>query len=101
MAPKVVLVGNCSGRAADKFERIELTKVAAKHVAPPLIKECFANQECKVVDMRLVSKFNLFVREVVQAWIDPAKKKLKTIHHQGYGTFVVDGETIRLKSKMP
>jgi flavin reductase (DIM6/NTAB) family NADH-FMN oxidoreductase RutF len=101
LAPKVVLVGNCSGRAIDKFEAIGLTKVAAKHVAPPLIKECFANLECKIVDTRLVSKFNLFVLEVVQAWIDPAQKKPKTIHHHGYGTFIVDGETIKLKSKMP
>jgi flavin reductase (DIM6/NTAB) family NADH-FMN oxidoreductase RutF len=101
LAPKVVLVGNCSGRVTDKFEAIGLTKAAAKHVAPPLIKECFANLECKVVDTRLVSKHNLFVLEVVQAWIDPAQKKPKTIHHQGYGTFVVDGETIKLKSKMP
>ena len=36
--------------------------------------------------------------EVVQAWVDPTQKKPKTLHHQGYGVFVVDGETIRLKS---
>jgi hypothetical protein len=37
---------------------------------------------------------------VVKAWIDPKQKAPKTIHHHGYGTFVVDGETIKLKSKM-
>jgi hypothetical protein len=31
---------------------------------------------------------------------DPAQENPKTIHHRGYGTFVVDGETIKLKSKM-
>ncbi len=36
--------------------------------------------------------------EVVQAWVDPTQKKPKTLHHQGYGVFVLDGETIRLKS---
>jgi flavin reductase (DIM6/NTAB) family NADH-FMN oxidoreductase RutF len=70
-------------------------------VAPPLIAECFANLECKVVDTRLVSKFNLFVLEVVKAWTDPAQRHPKTIHHRGNGKFAVDGEFIKLKSKMP
>jgi hypothetical protein len=44
---------------------------------------------------------NLFILEVVKARIDPAQKNPKTIHHHGYGRFVVDGEMIKLKSKMP
>jgi hypothetical protein len=39
--------------------------------------------------------------EVVKAWIDPAQKNPKTIHHHGYGTFAVDGEMIKLKSRKP
>jgi flavin reductase (DIM6/NTAB) family NADH-FMN oxidoreductase RutF len=70
-------------------------------VAAPLVAECFANLECRVIETRLVNRYNLFVLEVVKAWTDPAQKNPKTIHHHGYGTFVVDGETIRLKSKMP
>jgi hypothetical protein len=54
-----------------------------------------------VVDTHLVNKFNLFVLEVLKAWSDPAQKKPKTIHHCGYGKFVVDGELIKLKSRMP
>lgn len=50
---------------------------------------------------RLVSKLNLFVLEVVNAWSDPAQKHPKTIHHHGNGRFSVDGETIRLKSRKP
>lgn len=101
LASKVVAVGNCSGRDVDKFETIGLTRVAAQHVAAPLIAECFANLECKVVDTRLVNKYNLFILEVLQAWTDPAQQDVKTIHHRGYGAFVVDGETIKLKSKKP
>jgi hypothetical protein len=37
---------------------------------------------------------------VLTAWIDPAQKNPKTIHHRGYGTFVVDGEIIKLASRM-
>ena len=101
LAHKVVGIGNCSGRDVDKFKRFRLTPVPAERVAPPLVAECFANFECKVVDTRLVSKFNLFVLEVVKAWTDPAQKHPKTIHHHGYGKFAVDGEIIRLKSRKP
>jgi flavin reductase (DIM6/NTAB) family NADH-FMN oxidoreductase RutF len=98
---KVVGVGNCSGRDVEKFKKFGLTTVLAKQVAAPLIAECFANLECKVVNTRLVGEYNLFVLEVVKAWIDPAQKNPKTIHHHGYGEFIVDGKTIKLSSKMP
>jgi flavin reductase (DIM6/NTAB) family NADH-FMN oxidoreductase RutF len=100
LASKVVDVGNSSGRDIDKFETFGLTKLPASCVAPPLIADCFANLECKVTDMRLVNKYNLFILEVLKAWIDPAQKNPKTIHHRGYGTFAVDGEIIKLKSRM-
>ena len=104
LAEKVVAVGNCTGRDTDKFAEIGLTRIAAAQVAAPLVEECFANLECRVVDTRLVPSYNLFVLEVVAAWIDPkqmnARKYPKTIHHRGYGTFAVDGETIKLKSRM-
>jgi len=101
IAPKVVGIGNCSGRYVDKFKRFRLTPAPTERVAPPLIAECFANFECNVVDTRLVSKFNLFILEVVKAWNDPAQKHPKTIHHHGYGKFAVDGAMIKLKSRKP
>jgi flavin reductase (DIM6/NTAB) family NADH-FMN oxidoreductase RutF len=101
LASKVVQVGNSSGRDLDKFAAFGLTPLPAERVAPPLVAECFANLECKVRDRRLVSAYNLFILEAVEAWIDPMQKVPKTIHHHGYGTFVVDGPTIKLKSRMP
>ena len=101
LAPKVVGVGNCSGRDVDKFKRFRLTPAPGERVAPPLVAECFANFECKVVDTRLVNEFNLFILEVLKAWTDPAQKHPKTIHHHGYGRFAVDGEIIKLKSRKP
>lgn len=100
LAAQVVKVGNASGRDLDKFEAFGLTPLPAERVAPPLIRECFANLECRVADRRLVRAYNLFVLEVVKAWTDPAQKRPKTIHHRGYGKFVVDGPVITLKSKM-
>ena len=100
LARKVVQIGNSSGRDTDKFKAFGLTPLPAERVAAPLISECFANLECKIADRSLVGKYNLFVLEVVAAWRDPGQKNPKTIHHHGYGTFVVDGKTLNLKSKM-
>ncbi|MDR3415078.1 MAG: flavin reductase family protein [Nevskia sp.] len=100
LAATVVKVGNCSGRDVDKFAAFGLTPLPARRVAAPLVAECFANLECRVVDTRMVKRYNLFVLEVVQAWADSARKRRRTIHHCGYGRFVVDGEAIRLRSKM-
>jgi len=74
LADKVVKVGNCSGSNNDKFKRFGLTPLAARQVRPPLIKEWFCNLECRVKDMSMVKGYNLFILEVVKAWIDPAQK---------------------------
>jgi flavin reductase (DIM6/NTAB) family NADH-FMN oxidoreductase RutF len=100
LTPKVVEVGNCSGRNVDKFKKSGLTRAPAELVTPPLVAECFVNLECKVVDTGFVNKYCMFVLEVVKAWTDPAQKHPKTIHHHGYGRFVADGETFKLKSRM-
>jgi flavin reductase (DIM6/NTAB) family NADH-FMN oxidoreductase RutF len=72
--------------------------VAAKLVKAPLIAECYASLECKVRDTKLVTQYNFFILEVVQAWIDPARKRPRTIHHQGEGEFMVAGRTLHLPS---
>jgi flavin reductase (DIM6/NTAB) family NADH-FMN oxidoreductase RutF len=100
LANKVAGVGNCSGRNNDKFKRFGLTPLPATQVRAPLIKECFCNLECRVTDTKMVPRYNLFVLEVVRAWIDPAQKAPKTLHHRGYGSFIVDGATLKMKSSM-
>jgi flavin reductase (DIM6/NTAB) family NADH-FMN oxidoreductase RutF len=101
LAEKVAAIGNCSGREVDKFAAFRLTPKKAARVSAPLIAECFANIECRVVDTRFVNKYCLFVLEGIKAWVNPANKNPKTIHHQGFGRFVVDGDTIVLTSRMP
>jgi flavin reductase (DIM6/NTAB) family NADH-FMN oxidoreductase RutF len=100
LAEKVVGCGNCSGRKIDKLRVFGLTQAAASYVKAPLIDECYANLECKVVDRKMVARYNFFILEVLKAWINPAMKDPRTIHHRGRGAFMVAGETIRLPSKM-
>lgn len=96
---KVVACGNSSGRCVDKFEAFGLTSLPARTVAAPLIAECYASLECRVVDTRLLNRYNFFVLQVQQAWIDPACTDPRTLHHRGRGYFMIAGETIKLASK--
>jgi flavin reductase (DIM6/NTAB) family NADH-FMN oxidoreductase RutF len=100
LARKVVQVGNCSGRDVDKFASFGLTPMPAARVKAPLVAECFANLECRVIDTRLVDRYNIFILEALKAWTNPGRRRARTIHHHGYGTFVVDGRTIHLNSRM-
>ena len=99
LAPMVVKIGNSTGRKIDKFAKFGLTPIPAASVRAPLIGECFANLECRVVDRTLADTYNFFVLEVTKAWTDPRQKAPKTIHHRGYGVFAVDGPIIRLRSQ--
>jgi flavin reductase (DIM6/NTAB) family NADH-FMN oxidoreductase RutF len=100
LAKKAVSCGNTSGRSVDKFKTFLLTPVAASFVKAPLIAECYANLECKVVDTSMATKYNFFILEVLKAWIAPSVKHPRTIHHLGKGSFMVAGRTIKLPSKM-
>ena len=98
LAKKVVACGNLSGAQKNKFLALGLTPVPAQCGQSPLIAECYASLECKVVDGKFINKYNFFVLEVVAAWIDPARKRPRTIHHQGEGEFMVAGRTLHLPS---
>ena len=100
LARQAVACGNVSGRTVDKFAKFGLTPAPALRVEAPLIEECYANLECKVVDTRMVARYDLFVLEVVKAWVDPSVKRPGTIHHLGGVDFMVAGRTIRMPSKM-
>jgi len=100
IAYAVVRCGNRCGRTIDKFAAFGLTAMPASRVSPPLIAECYANLECRVVETRLVRKYCFFILEVCKAWIDPARRVPRTIHHLGRGAFMVAGRRIKLASKM-
>ncbi len=98
LAKKLVGCGNTTGTVVDKFKKFHLTPVPAAVVRAPLIAECYANLECRVIDRTLVTRYNFFILEVVKAWIDPQKKRPRTLHHQGEGIFFTPGRTINLPS---
>jgi flavin reductase (DIM6/NTAB) family NADH-FMN oxidoreductase RutF len=103
MLDKVVGIGTCSGTDTDKFAKFKLTPVPGKVVRSPLIKQCLANIECKVID--IVTRHNIVVLEAVAACIDAARKEKRMVHAVGDGTFIVDGRRIdrrkMMASKLP
>lgn len=69
-----------------------------EHVKAPLIKECLANIECKVVDF--VKKHNIVILEGAAAYFDSSRKEKRTVHAVGDGTFIVDGRKVDRKEMM-
>jgi flavin reductase (DIM6/NTAB) family NADH-FMN oxidoreductase RutF len=99
MLDEVVGIGTCSGADTDKFARFKLTPVRGRVVKAPLIRECLANIECKVID--IVRKHNIVVLEGLAAYIDSTRRERRTIHAVGDGTFVVDGRRLNRRKMMP
>lgn len=100
LATKVVDIGNCSGDEVDKFKKFKLTALPGAKVKAPLIGECLANIECRVLDPGTRSKHSIIILRAVKTWIDPRRKERRTLHHYGDGTFAVDGRKINLKKRM-
>ena len=95
---EVVGIGTCSGADTDKFARFGLTPVRGRFVKAPLIRECLANIECRVVD--IVGRHNIVVLEGVAAYMDSARKDKRTLHAVGDGTFIVDGRKLDRRKMM-
>jgi len=99
----VVGVGTCSGADTDKFAKFALTPLKARHVGAPLVRQCLANIECRVMD--IVKRHNIVVLEAVAAYFDSSRKEKRNLHAVGDGTFVADGRRFNrrklMRSKLP
>ena len=98
LAETAVRIGSCSGREVDKFEKYGLTPLTASSVKAPLIKECYANLECRVV--HYIEEHNIFVLDCVKAWVDDKEDNPRFFHAIGDGRFIVDGEVINHREIM-
>ena len=96
LASKVSYCGSVSGRDVDKFKKSGLNQTAPKAVSVPLITECFAHIECKVVQKLKVGDHTFFVGEVlaasaIEGFLNedfiPDLDKINTMHHLGGSDF--------------
>jgi flavin reductase (DIM6/NTAB) family NADH-FMN oxidoreductase RutF len=98
LSKKTVQIGSCSGKDTDKFKKFKLTPLEAENVKAPLIKECFANIECRITDH--IKKHNIFVLNGIAAWIDDKRREKRMFHAVGDGTFTADGRKINHRKIM-
>ena len=98
MIDKVIGIGNSCGQDTDKFEKFKLTPIDATKVKAPLIEECFANFECKLIDSSLINRYSLFVFEVVKAHVATSPKYPKTVHYRGDGVFMISGKSLSYRN---
>ncbi|MFC1478944.1 flavin reductase family protein [Candidatus Margulisiibacteriota bacterium] len=70
MKDVVLFCGSTCGRELDKFSKTGLTPVDSKKLDTPIVEECFAHIECKVVNEALVGDHMLFVGDVIAAYTD-------------------------------
>jgi len=90
----VIGIGNTSGADIDKFAEFGLTAEQGAEVKAPLIKECYANFECRLADAKLISKYSLFVWEVVKAHVAGRPRFPRTVHYRGDGRFMISGKEV-------
>ncbi len=99
LADAAVGIGNTTGARLDKFKHFGLTPGTATKVTAPLIDECYASFECQLAEGSLISRYNLFIWEVVKAHVSPSPKNPRTLHYRGDGEFMVAGRTLNLREK--
>jgi len=98
LAKKAVQIGSCSGVEVDKFKKFRLTALEAASVKAPLIEECYANIECRIIDH--IKKHNIFILDGVEAWVNDKQKAPCFFHAVGDGRFIIDGEKINHRKIM-
>lgn len=94
LTEEVIGIGNTTGAEIDKFSEFDLTAESAQQVSAPIIKECYANFECRLYDDTLVDAHNFFIFEIVKAQIMTEPEYPTTLHYTGDGIFMVSGEII-------
>lgn len=100
MVKKVIGIGNCTGSKVSKFNQFKLTAIPGTKVDAPLIQECYANFECRLIDVTLVKKYNFFIFKVLKAHVATSPKYPSTLHFRGNGVFMLSGRSIKLPSKV-
>jgi len=91
--------GSASGRDVDKFNATGLTPLPAKHVRPPLIKECPVNIECRVRGIVAFGSHDVFAGDALAIHADedilggdglPDISKCPTIAYANNKCYIVD-----------
>ena len=105
LARAVQYCGSVSGRDIDKFSGAGLTRLSAEQVGAPLIKECIAHIECKVIKLYPEGDHGIFIARILNAVVDSGlfdgecllvdKPLAHTLHHLGLNRYITAEKIIR------
>ena len=83
---KVLLCGRISGKAVDKFEKASLTKEEADTIDCPIVGECVAFIECKVIQELDFEDHTFFIGKVMKKRIKSGSKRLFHLEQDRFTT---------------
>lgn len=106
IAAQTVAVGQTSGMECDKFARFGLKTFPAQKIAAPMLEDCVAWMECKVIP-DATQRYDLFIAEVVACYVDDisfhdnqwdfgSDPMERTMHYISNGEFFATGERFRV-----
>jgi flavin reductase (DIM6/NTAB) family NADH-FMN oxidoreductase RutF len=108
MVNQVLGCGQISGKTGvDKFKRFNMSKDKSHKTDLPLVKEAFANLECKVVQIVDMGASAIVIGHVVRAIVEEEHYKngqitfengLQLLHHLGGNRFCISERVIEGKS---
>ena len=92
LAQATLFCGTNSGRDTDKFTQAGVTALPAGQVQAPVIPECVANLECRLVEQFTTGDHTVFVAEVLAAWVHARPGPLLCLVDvsAGYETLLVE-----------
>lgn len=107
IADKVLAVGSETGESMDKLAQFGLLTSESSHVEAPLIEDCIAWLECRLIpEPHNQIQYDLFLAEVVAAWADDRvfrdghwhfpQEALRTIHYAAGGHFFETGKSFEI-----
>ena len=98
MLDKVVGIGTVHASECDKFKKFHLKKQTPAKVKSPILTDCLAAVECKLIDY--IEPHGILVLKGVQLWENTLKKERRVLHANGDGTFFADGEFYNRRKEM-
>ena len=66
----IIKVGTTHSDEVDKYAETGLTPMKSVKIGTPMIRECFLNIECKVIDQIVTGDHTVFVAELVAVFMD-------------------------------
>lgn len=107
IADQTLAAGSCSGAQVDKFARYGIQTFAAQHIGAPMIEDCAAWLECRVLP-DASARMDIVIGEVLAAYADAAlysenrwhfgaDPQARTIHYVAGGQFFATGESFTVE----